>query len=267
MQNPSFTIAVDHLTQNQNPRVWSLLISVFGDLAQKEGASLSGALLRQLNEKIGIRPEAMRVAIHRLRKEGWIESHRNGRTSAYFLTPWGRAQSAQASPRIYATGPAADQAWLALLDPARPSQSSDATGVWVASNILITSLEPTAEQAFVSRLQPRTPVPEWISAKVCDDPTRHMAQDFAAALDQVTRDLTPAPALCPLEVAALRVLLVHGWRRIILKTPLLPDHVFPQAWSGPECRAMVGALLAHYPPPDLHALEIRVTSGKAALSK
>lgn len=105
MQPTPFENLVKHLTDDQTPRVWSLLLTVFGELAQDQGAHISGLLLRQISERIGIKPEAMRVAIHRLRKDGWIDSKRNGRTSSYFLTDWGRAQSAQASPRIYTTTP------------------------------------------------------------------------------------------------------------------------------------------------------------------
>ncbi|TNF17581.1 MAG: PaaX family transcriptional regulator, partial [Rhodobacteraceae bacterium] len=63
------------------------MISVFGVLAQDESARIIGPLLRLLTERIGITPAAMRVAIHRLRKDGWIDSQRHGRTSVYFLTP------------------------------------------------------------------------------------------------------------------------------------------------------------------------------------
>ncbi|TNF22119.1 MAG: PaaX family transcriptional regulator, partial [Rhodobacteraceae bacterium] len=87
MQPTPFQTVVRHLTRDQAPRVWSLLISVFGDLAQDPGARISGLLLRHMTERIGIKPEAMRVAIHRLRKDGWIDSQRHGRTSVYFLTP------------------------------------------------------------------------------------------------------------------------------------------------------------------------------------
>jgi phenylacetic acid degradation operon negative regulatory protein len=265
MRTTSFNTVVRNLTEGQSPRVWSLLISVFGDLAQKEGSRISGALLRQLTEAIGIKPEAMRVAIHRLRKEGWIDSQRNGRTSVYFLTAWGRAQSAQATPRIYATGQAADHAWLVMFNPTEPAPKNDLIGAWVSSNVLITSIEPESKQTFVSSLSAQTTVPDWISSKVCEEPTLRMSQDFAKALEQVTRHFTPAPALPLLEVAALRVLLVHGWRRIILKAPLLPDYIFPKKWSGPQCRLKVASLLAQYPTPALDELETAVTSAATAM--
>ena len=100
MQASSFQNLIEQVTFGTTPRVWSLLVTVFGELAQDADAQISGSLLRSLSEHIGIKPEAMRVALHRLRKDGWIDSERTGRTSNYFLTLWGRAQSIAASPRI-----------------------------------------------------------------------------------------------------------------------------------------------------------------------
>ena len=63
----------------------------------------------------------------------------------------------------------------------------------------------------------------------------------------------------PVETAALRVLIVHGWRRIALKVPRLPDHVFPKPWRGPDCRQDMADLLARLPKPSMAALEHAAT--------
>ncbi len=43
--------------------------------------------------------------------------------------------------------------------------------------------------------------------------------------------ITGPEALSPLQTATLRVSIVHRWRRLILKAPTLPDHVFPDGWE------------------------------------
>lgn len=260
MHSAAFQDIVRVLTQGQTPRVWSLLISVFGDLAQTEGAQISGPFLRQLTKTIGIKPEAMRVALHRLRKEGWIESRRQGRSSVYFLTAWGRAQTVAASPRIYASGPAAHAAWLILFNPADPTPNDAESGAWVSANTLITSQVPNHSPAYVSPLPTGTVLPDWMTEKLCSAATLSLAQNFAQALGQV-RDQLP-DVLSPLETVVLRVLVVHGWRRIVLKTPVLPDRVFPAQWCGPHCRAHVTTLLARYPQPSLDALEATFSPGQ-----
>ncbi|WP_187428370.1 Transcriptional repressor PaaX [Roseobacter fucihabitans] len=260
MPTTSFQDISRYLTQDQTPRVWSFLISVFGELAQDTGAKISGALLSRITEEIGIKPEAMRVAIHRLRKDGWIDSLRAGRSSSYFLTPRGRAQSAQASPRIYASGPAADRAWLIMHNPGQSAQPSDMPAAWITSSICITSVVPASAQILAVPLDADTALPQWMTSRVCDDETVEMSKEFATKLEGVNTFLKTAPHLSPLEITALRVLLVHSWRRIILKAPILPDHVFPTSWRGSICRQAVAELLTQYPKRALDELETTTDS-------
>lgn len=243
MQVSSFQNLTGHVTFGTTPRVWSLLVTVFGELAQEADAQISGSLLRSLSEHIGIKPEAMRVALHRLRKDGWIASERTGRTSDYFLTHWGRAQSIAASPRIYAKGAAATEAWLVVFNPGHPAPEDQTSGAWVSSNILVTSAPPDTDDVIAQKLDIADRLPEWVTSKVCDPTTIKLSQNFLSALDAVQSLLGATTDLTPMQTAALRILLVHGWRRIVLKTPVLPDHVFPDGWRGMECRARTSSLL------------------------
>lgn len=255
MQAPLFQNLTKHVTYNRTPRVWSLLVTVFGELAQDRDARISGLLLRHLSEHIGIKPEAMRVALHRLRKDGWIDSERTGRTSAYFLTPWGREQSIAASPRIYAKGPAASDAWLVIFNPGHSAQDNDASGAWISSNLLVTSVRPENDDIVATALRSTDILPDWVANKVCDPATINLSQDFLAALEALQASLGTAPELTPMQIAALRVLLVHGWRRIVLKAPMLPDHVFSDGWRGMDCRARTSSLLDQLPKQRLADLE------------
>lgn len=255
MQTKLFQNLTKHVTYDKTPRVWSLLVTVFGELAQGRDARISGLLLRHLSEHIGIKPEAMRVALHRLRKDGWIDSERTGRTSDYFLTSWGREQSIAASPRIYAMDPAATQAWLVTFNPGQPTQSDNMTGAWVSSNLLVTSIRPNQSDIIATELTEQTHLPEWLSDKTCDPETVKLSQDFSHALGTLNASLGSAADLTPIQIATLRVLLVHGWRRIILKAPVLPDHVFPKGWCGMACRAETYRLLDQLPKQNPSELE------------
>lgn len=255
MTRADFPDFVTCLTGDQPPRVWSLLVTVFGELAQQDGARISGALLRHLSDLIGYKPEAVRVALHRLRKDGWIESHRQGRTSDYALTKWGRAQSAAASPRIYATHALAPRAWIEVHEPGGPTPKAGPETVPITPVLFLTS-QPTERPAvFLMELSPEDPLPSWIRKKLCDLETLALLRDLCGVLDQL-QGLGSEPAnLRPCERAVLRVLIVHGWRRIVLKTPVLPDFVFADDWPGAHCRQRVAAILSEIPKPELDELE------------
>ena len=254
MSKTPFHTIVTQLTDGHTPRVWSLLVTVFGELAQDEGAQISAPMLRQICALIGIKPEAMRVALHRLRKDGWIGNQRTGRSSAYFLTDWGRAQSAAASPRIYSAQATVAHAWLVVSDPAQPQDHEGNSGIWLSSNLLLTAKALARDDRFCTQLDNASALPTWMKAKVCDPAMRATADAFLDTLHQVQSDLGAAPALTTLEQATLRILLVHSWRRIILKTPELPDFVYPTDWAGPSCRSQVAHLLKAFPARDLAAL-------------
>ncbi|MGB0410721.1 MAG: PaaX family transcriptional regulator C-terminal domain-containing protein [Pikeienuella sp.] len=238
----------------QKPTVWSLLVTVFGDLAQDEGARISGAVLGRLTHLMGIKPEATRVALHRLRKDGWLASERRGRSSDYFLTPWGRAQSAAATPRIYAANSGVTDAWLVLTDPNRPAGGHEQAETWITASMMITTQKPDAQDVFATRID-ETALPEWMSAKVCPPTLAKLSGNLADQFHDLNAAVSDASDLTPLEITALRVMIVHSWRRIVLKTPALPDHVFPEAWAGATCRALVSTLLQQLPRQALNDLE------------
>jgi phenylacetic acid degradation operon negative regulatory protein len=240
------------LRGDQALRAPSLLVTVFGDLAQGENARIGAGALGRILDGIGVRPEAMRVALHRLRKEGWIESHRTGRSSAYCLTAHSRLESFAATPRIYSAEPPASEAWLVLADPAKP-QLHGADGVSVCNNVTILAEKPKSEEVYATHLAPGTELPAWIRRKVCDASLVKMSEELAMRLKKA-RALY-RPGLGAIEVAILRVLIVHGWRRIVLNTPCLPDYVFPSSWQGPMCRVVIQDLLARLPRPNIAELE------------
>ncbi|KIT16781.1 PaaX family transcriptional regulator C-terminal domain-containing protein [Jannaschia aquimarina] len=227
------------------PRVWSLLVTLFGDLAQHDGARIEGAVLRAVLGRVGIRPEAVRVALHRLRADGWIESHRVGRNSSHQLTALGRSASAEASPRIYATAPDAQRAWL-LIGDASDSVRIDGA-MRVGPNLSVAPSDPGRADLLVLPLDDA--VPGWLSDRLCPPDLIAAAARLERLLRMTAEGLPADATLTPLQVAALRMLIVHEWRRIALKAPHLPDHVLPDDWRGPECRRRVSGLLARLDPP------------------
>lgn len=252
------------LTGGTAPRVWSLLITVFGDLARQPGDEISTGTLNHMTHAIGVRAEAGRVALHRLRKEGWLVSRRIGRTSVYSLTPWGQQQSEAASPLIYATQPLAKTAWLTM---GAGGAGANEQGVLLAPGVRLTGKKPRDAEVFCTEITSDTHVPIWMKDKICARETIHQARDIEEKLMTLDRLLDAAAPLPRLEACCLRVLVVHGWRRVILKAPVLPDHVFPDDWRGPQCRAVLTRLLDRLPVTNLEDLERDVAAKAHSGSK
>lgn len=245
------------LTGGEMPRVWSLLVTVFGDLTLDTGGALSGAALNQITGAIGIKPEAVRVALHRLRKDGWIESERRGRQSRYRLTETGRAESERARPRIYGPAPLLQTSRIILTEPGRTAPEA---AVQVGPGVFL-SITPT-DAAECLCLPMESVPPDWMRDRVSDKElcaaSAVCAERFALLGEALDGEVSP------LQTAVLRVLIVHTWRRIALKAPLLPDEAMADGWRGAECRALFTSLLDQLPRRAPEALDAARQSERAA---
>lgn len=194
------------LHQQGRLRVWSLVITVFGDLVQHRGGVISTARLGILLSRIGIEPGTLRTALSRLSRDGWVERERLGRTSLYRLSPQGVARFAPATSLIYAA----------------PKQGK------IEKWSLFVTME-NAGGAQIS-LVPAEHVPQGADCVVTGSldylsdtyRTRFLTPDMRAVLKALAKDISAvesAPDLAPLDAAAARVLLIHRWRRFILRHP------------------------------------------------
>ena len=94
-------------------------------------------------------------------------------------------------------------------------------------------------------------LPRWLAEQF--EP-KDLAQDFAElyqALVHVQKAVAEAALVSPRETAVLRCLIVHNWRRLVLKHPDLPRDLYSTSWLGHECRGLVSSLLTKLPKPDL----------------
>ncbi len=259
----SFDDCVAILNQGGSPRVWSLIVSFFGDLALNDGDTVSGVVLSRLGVMAGIAPEALRVALHRLKRDGWIGSERNGRRSSYFLTKRGREESAAASPRIYG-GPVPEPgSWTVLISEpgSEPKDISTKTinpdgCIFVGDNITIIPGEGSGhDEALLCLSGPEIPAPSWLRGQLIGPDLIGAAGRLHAAFSQLASLHPVNQHLSATETATLRTLIVHSWRRVRLRQPDLPDRFFSNDWKGPECRRLFEALLDDLPRPALEALE------------
>lgn len=260
-QDTWFETSVQNLIDPHNQRVWSLIVSLFGDLAQQPGDRISGGALTRIIQPMGIKPEAMRVALHRLRKDGWIESTRSGRASAHFLTDFGRAQSAQVTPRIYNRSPEIPQDWHLLIAEDGPGLHAlddlllAENYISIGRNVALGSgdLPRNCDDLLVFEATARS-VPRWLKSRLCPpeliDACRDLHRVAKTVNDTRPTDLNPTAW----ETATLRTLLIHRWRRVVLRHPGLPRPYFPDNWVGPDCRAEVFRLLDRLSFPTLDAL-------------
>lgn len=237
-------------------RVWSLMVTLFGDLAQAEGQAIAGPVLSAVLSEMQIKPEAARVALHRLRNDGWIASQKVGRTSVHSLTDFGRSESAMASARIYAPVRSDAMDWQLVMLPDTTRDD--------AKDLNAAGFAPLAPRIYLGNVDAQPPkgawtlkgeaVPDWVKEQFEPE---GLAQDYTnlhRVLVEVDASLPKDAALSSLQTAVLRCLIVHNWRRLVLRHPDLPPELFTSDWRGHACHARVDHLLSRFPRPGLDRL-------------
>lgn len=215
-------------------RVWSLVITIFGDLVQHRGGQVSTARLRALLGRVGVEQGALRTALSRLGSDGWVTSERMGRTSQYRLSAHGLARFAPATTRIYAPpreGPVTQWAAIVTL-----------TGSG-AQSVRICPADEVDEAGDCRVVGELTTVSDRFRSAMLDP--AHRASLVALALDLRALD---KPVIAPLDAAAARLLLIHRWRRIVLRFPDLAVELLPKDAPLRDPRAAVARAYAALTP-------------------
>lgn len=213
---------ISELTELAPIKTWSLIVTLFGDL---DGETLTGTQIRALLGRIGIKPEATRVAMHRLKKEDWITSHRHGREAIYRLSRRGVHETHAAYADVYREGARFEGEWRCILTDGDAKIGQPY--VVISKDIALAPADVPSDQldAMVLPLIGHD-VPNWLQARLLPQGFIALAAKLA---DAVEADSLARPTRLPLDAAARRLLVLHHWRRIALRSgawvliSLMPD--------------------------------------------
>jgi phenylacetic acid degradation operon negative regulatory protein len=248
------------------PRVWSLVVTVFGDAVVPRGGRVALAALQELTGRLGVEPGALRTAMSRLAADGWVVRERVGRNSFFELAAGGRHAFDLATRRIYASGPPNwSGGWtVAIAPPATAVAEDELTGngfIRVVPGVFLKPDLAGKGEAAVSLSHmlvihgSSAEHPEALSALW---PLREVGQayrDLLAAWQPIAKLLRERPSPSPIAAMAARTLLIHDWRRIVLRDPGLPGALLPEDWPGEDARALVRGVYADLAAPSEAWLE------------
>ncbi len=144
-------------------RARSMLFTLFGDYIRHYGGTVWVGSLIALMAQFGFTAPAVRAAVSRMTRQGWLRSMRAGRASYYALSPRGQARIEEAAERIFKLHPGRwDGLWRLLVvssaapDPARRAAlrrelgwmgfAPISRGVYVSPNDLLDRCAALAER-------------------------------------------------------------------------------------------------------------------------
>src|ERR1700678_913492 len=235
-------------------RTGSIVITLFGDAIVPRGGSVWLGTLLAFFDTIDIDSGVVRTAMSRLATDGWLERNKIGRNSFYRLNKKGRQTFDIATKHIYDPQSSDWTGRFELLligasedrDASREALKnagfgSPLPGVWVApSGVPIPEeaasairLEVSAEDDSGRRL---------LSQSWPLDRTADAYLKFMKTFEPLRGWIGRGERLSDLDAFTARILLIHHYRRVVLRDPLLPTALLPADWPGSAARALCGEI-------------------------
>ena len=241
-----------HQLKREPSRTGSIVITVFGDAIVPRGGSVWLGTLLEFFKALDIDSGVVRTAMSRLAADGWLEREKVGRNSFYRLTKKGRQTFVAATRHIYDPPPSGWTGRFELLligngedrDTSREALKnagfgSPLPGVWVApSGVPIPEeaaaairLEVSAEDDSGRRL---------LSESWPLDRTAEAYLKFMKTFEPLHASIAARGRLSDADAFTARILLIHYYRRVVLRDPLLPAVLLPADWPGRAARKLCG---------------------------
>jgi phenylacetic acid degradation operon negative regulatory protein len=248
--------------RRQRPlRGGSLIVTIFGDSIMPRGGAVTLGSLIALAAPFGLNERLVRTATARLAKDGWLAGHRAGKLSEYHLSPDGRERFAEATKRIYNEPqiPWSGRWTLIVLPPMRAAERKELREelTWRGFGELSTNVFAHPELDSQSLGLPGHP--QGLLAKVivfdanlADDDARQRLvslgwdledlglryRRFVKRFDRVLAALQRLDSLDHQACFIVRTLLIHEYRRLHLRDPLLPPRLLGANWPGTQAATL-----------------------------
>jgi phenylacetic acid degradation operon negative regulatory protein len=269
---------IDQLKREPS-RTGSIIVTAFGDAIVPRGGSVWLGTLLQFFEALDIDSSVVRTAISRLTADGWFERNKVGRNSFYRLVQRERLTFDIATRHIYGPPPSDWTGRFELLligngedrGAAREALKnagfgSPLPGVWVAPSgapipeeaATAIRLEVSAEDEAGRRL---------LSESWPLDRTADAYLKFMKTFEPLRGWIDRRERLIDADAFTARILLIHHYRRVVLRDPLLPTALLPRDWPGRAARKLCGEIYRGLLPASEQWLDRYGTNEAGALPK
>lgn len=270
----------------------TVLVTVFGDGIEPHGGEVWAGSLLRLVEPLGMNERLVRTSLNRLVGEGVLVTRRHGKRSFYLVTPLARREFLQAERRIYhPRGDPWDGQWTVVVntnDVAPPARAA------VRQHLGRLGFAPLGPSAHISPFDQVDALRQVLSdlglvnqlavfrgrapgtVGLEDGDLARLVSSELKALEPAWRKflkrftpLAEAAAAADLEPESAflaQTLLIHSYRRIVLREPELPAGLWPPDWAG-DAAYDVAALCYHAlaGPAESHLLAVCAEGGAPLL--
>lgn len=255
---------IQHLLGTLTLRAKSLIVTIYGDaILTHGGAAWLGSLIK-LVEPFGLSDRVVRTSVFRLAKDDWLTGTQIGRRSYYSITESGRHRMEAAHRRLY--GPVHltwNGEWCIVSTAAAELEPEQREAfrrelIWMGFGMMAPTVlaHPSPDYDALRELMQDMGLSDKVvvmrsTSLSSTAPLRRLVQScwdleklssaYAVFLDHFRpfwRALESARDLDPQSCFLIRILLMHEYRRLMLRDPMLPDELLPADWSGTASRVL-----------------------------
>ncbi|MDW3845741.1 PaaX family transcriptional regulator C-terminal domain-containing protein [Micromonospora aurantiaca] len=230
----------------------SALFDLYGDHLRARGGRAPVAALVKLLAPLGIAPPAVRTAVSRMVRQGWLEPLRLASGPGYSITPKAARRLDEAASRIYRTGRHSWDGRFDLLVLTAPSSRRDRQRLaanlaflgygtlddctWVATRPgedvdLLLDEAGVRYERFTAAHAAGTPGAMGVVRRAWD------LAEIGRAYERFVSEQKPLLSGVTVrssdeDAYAARFRLVHAWRTFLFRDPQLPPALLPERWPG-----------------------------------
>ncbi len=261
--------------RNRRPiRAGSLIITVFGDVISQHGNCVwLGSLIKAL-APLGLNERLIRTSVYRLSQDDWLTSQQIGRRSYYSFSQKGLRSYRTAASRIYHLGQTPwDGQWILVLAGFLSDRERDVLRrelQWLGFGTLSPGMmaHPSHDRAALDETLADLKLADKVSvlnAQTEDETSLEVLQqlaikswklkdlgdryqEFVAAYTPTLNMINDANPLPPHQCLLLRTLLIHDYRRLLLRDADLPDELLAHDWPGRQALQLTADLYRQLAP-------------------
>jgi phenylacetic acid degradation operon negative regulatory protein len=249
-------------------RAGSLIVTVFGDAIAQHGNQVwMGSLIEAL-APFGLNQRLVRTAVYRLCKDDWLASTKIGRRSYYSYSDQGRSQYQKAARRIYALEPQVwDGNWIVVLPAHLKDRERDRLRQqlqWLGFGTLVPGLmaHPSSNRQSLDETLEELDCAHRVVVLKCrteDLASRNVIRElawncwnlellarryneFIQRFSPLLADAEAHGKLTPEQCFQLRILIIHDYRRLLLRDADLPEELLPEDWPGHQASALTARI-------------------------
>lgn len=235
----------------------SALFDLYGDYLRPRGGRAPVAALVRLLAPLGIAAPAVRTAVSRMVRQGWLHPLRLSSGPGYLLTPKGARRMDEAAARIYRTSRVDWDGSFDLVVIESPAQRGDRARI--AGNLAFLGYGSIDDSTWVA-----TRAADEVDNLLDESGLRHERftathaggtlgaismvrrawnlDQIGSAYERFVRELRPVVSTVTEdssdeECYAARFRLVHAWRTFLFSDPQLPPALLPPRWPGTAAAA------------------------------